>query len=502
MTFQEVILDQELTGRQILDFHGQLYGQPRPERNARIGELAELVELTAVLDRKAAGYSGGMKRRLELARGLMTRPQILFLDEPTQGLDPQNRAGIWRHIQRLRGETGLTLLLTTHYMEEADALADRVGIIDRGQLIVEGAPAELKRAMGADVVTLCGYGDAPAYLRLLEAEPYVSQAVEHSLTQSAVGDNEGVECDQWRLQIGVDSGDRRLARLLALAAEPGLHVSEVSVSRPSLADVFLAHTGRALRTANAVPPLPHNQSPNNGERRCSRSPLFLDRCRGRARPASIRFVDSPENGHYVLPAEAKRIDDHAIRFCLLGGIRDYRNVDLRIRRIVDRRRYPAIAQRQNRSHRGLCAGCAQAMSEHTLNGGDFHPIYQIAKSAFQGFGLADIIQSRTGAVRVHHVDVLGADARRLDRARQSPRCAVAVRVRRSNVESIGGQSSAQYLGIHACATRQSRLLALQDNHTGAFPADKTVAINRERATGALRLIGARKAVPSARTRTW
>ena len=240
-------LDQELTGRQILDFHGQLYGQPRPERNARIGELAELVELTAVLDRKAAGYSGGMKRRLELARGLMTRPQILFLDEPTQGLDPQNRAGIWRHIQRLRGETGLTLLLTTHYMEEADALADRVGIIDRGQLIVEGAPAELKRAMGADVVTLCGYGDAPAYLRLLEAEPYVSQAVEHSLTQSAVGDNEGVECDQWRLQIGVDSGDRRLARLLALAAEPGLHVSEVSVSRPSLADVFLAHTGRALR---------------------------------------------------------------------------------------------------------------------------------------------------------------------------------------------------------------------------------------------------------------
>ncbi|MDI9549990.1 MAG: ATP-binding cassette domain-containing protein [Chloroflexota bacterium] len=247
VTFQEVILDQELTGRQILDFHGQLYGQPRPERNARIGELAELVELTAVLDRKAAGYSGGMKRRLELARGLMTRPQILFLDEPTQGLDPQNRAGIWRHIQRLRGETGLTLLLTTHYMEEADALADRVGIIDRGQLIVEGAPAELKRAMGADVVTLCGYGDAPAYLRLLEAEPYVSQAVEHSLTQSAVGDNEGVECDQWRLQIGVDSGDRRLARLLALAAEPGLHVSEVSVSRPSLADVFLAHTGRALR---------------------------------------------------------------------------------------------------------------------------------------------------------------------------------------------------------------------------------------------------------------
>ncbi len=247
VTFQEVILDQELTGRQILDFHGQLYGQPKPERSARIEELADLVELTAVLDRKAAGYSGGMKRRLELARGLMTRPQILFLDEPTQGLDPQNRAGIWRYIQRLRGETGLTLLLTTHYMEEADALADRVGIIDGGQLVVEGAPAELKRAMGADVVTISGRGDAPAYLELLEAEPYVTHTAEHSLPHSADRDKAGVECDQWRLQIGVDSGDRRLARLLALAAEPGLHISEVSVSRPSLADVFLAHTGRALR---------------------------------------------------------------------------------------------------------------------------------------------------------------------------------------------------------------------------------------------------------------
>src|SRR5690606_39031144 len=102
-----------------------------------------LVELTDALDRKAGTYSGGMKRRLELARGLLSAPQILFLDEPTQGLDPQNRSSIWRHIRRLRDEQGITVLLTTHYMEEAEALADRVGIIDHGQLVVEGRPGDL-----------------------------------------------------------------------------------------------------------------------------------------------------------------------------------------------------------------------------------------------------------------------------------------------------------------------------------------------------------------------
>ncbi len=127
VTFQEVVLDQDLTGRQVLDFHGQLYGLNGAERRSRITDLADLVELSDVLDRKASGYSGGMKRRLELAWGLMTQPAVLFLDEPTQGLDPQNRAGIWTYIRRLRDEGGLTLLLTTHYMEEAEALAEPRG---------------------------------------------------------------------------------------------------------------------------------------------------------------------------------------------------------------------------------------------------------------------------------------------------------------------------------------------------------------------------------------
>jgi len=236
VTFQEVVLDQELTGRQVLDFHGQLYGQSRNERRAKIDDLASLVELTDVLDRKASKYSGGMKRRLELARGLMTEPMVLFLDEPTQGLDPQNRAGIWRYIRRLRDEKGITLLLTTHYMEEAEALADRVGIIDHGQLIVEGTPAELVRQMGADIVSVQGDGSVEDFVQQAQTQPYITQVSQHTLNDEA-----------WLIQIGVDAGDRRLVELINLAMSCNFHIHEVSVAKPSLADVFLAHTGHELR---------------------------------------------------------------------------------------------------------------------------------------------------------------------------------------------------------------------------------------------------------------
>ncbi|HRC75533.1 MAG TPA: ATP-binding cassette domain-containing protein, partial [Kouleothrix sp.] len=157
VTFQDLVLDPDLTGRQVLDIHGRLYRQPRELRQRRIAELVELVQLGDAIDRLVKGYSGGMKRRLELARGLMTDPQVLFLDEPTQGLDPQNRATIWDYIRMLRRERGLTLLLTTHYMEEAEALADTVGIIDRGHKVAEGAPAALAAELGADLLVLvCG----------------------------------------------------------------------------------------------------------------------------------------------------------------------------------------------------------------------------------------------------------------------------------------------------------------------------------------------------------
>ena len=239
VTFQEIVVDSELTGRQVLDFHAQLYGLGRSLRRQRIDELAALVELAGDLDRKAATYSGGMKRRLELARGLMTAPQVLFLDEPTQGLDPQNRAGIWRYIRHLRDRQGITVLLTTHYMEEAETLADRVGIIDHGRLVVEGTPAELVRQMGADVITLAGSGEGDPLVTRLRDLPYVTEVVDHR----------GATTDGHRLQIGVDDGERRLAEVVGLAAAVGVHVHQASVARPGLGDVFLKYTGSELRDA-------------------------------------------------------------------------------------------------------------------------------------------------------------------------------------------------------------------------------------------------------------
>lgn len=237
VTFQEVVLDQELTGRQTLDFHGRLYGQPQHERERLISSLSDMVELSDALDRRISGYSGGMKRRLELARGLMTQPEVLFLDEPTQGLDPQNRAGIWAYIQNLRQESGITVLLTTHYMEEAEALADRVGIIDEGKLSVEGEPAHLVREMGKDIVTMCGRGNLQSLLARFRSEWYVDQIADHARPDG-----------EWCAQIGVDNGDQRLLSLMSLAANhENITLTSVRISRPTLADVFLAHTGHALR---------------------------------------------------------------------------------------------------------------------------------------------------------------------------------------------------------------------------------------------------------------
>ncbi|HNP71534.1 MAG TPA: ATP-binding cassette domain-containing protein [Kouleothrix sp.] len=231
VTFQDLVLDPDLTGRQVLDIHGRLYRQPRELRQRRIAELVELVQLGDAIDRLVKGYSGGMKRRLELARGLMTDPQVLFLDEPTQGLDPQNRATIWDYIRMLRRERGLTLLLTTHYMEEAEALADTVGIIDRGHKVAEGAPAALAAELGADLIRISGRGDAAHLAERLRALPFVDRVtpLEHLI------------------EVGVDNGSRRVAEVVAQASGNGFTIEDVAVARPSLGDVFLKYTGRALR---------------------------------------------------------------------------------------------------------------------------------------------------------------------------------------------------------------------------------------------------------------
>lgn len=231
VTFQEIVLDQDLTAREVLDFHGRLYSLTSAERAAQIDRLLKLVELEDAADRLVKHYSGGMKRRLELARGLMTNPAILFLDEPTQGLDPQNRARVWDYLRMLRQEKGLTILLTTHYMEEAEALADRVGIIDHGHLIVEGTPQGLAAELSGDVIRIVGAGRTVEFAQHLRSAGYVRD----------------VHAEEDSLQVGVDDGSRRLVEVVQLAMQNGFQIEDVSVSRPGLGDVFLKHTGHALR---------------------------------------------------------------------------------------------------------------------------------------------------------------------------------------------------------------------------------------------------------------
>jgi ABC-2 type transport system ATP-binding protein len=193
----------------------------------------ELVQLGDALDRRVRTYSGGMKRRLELARGLLTDPAILFLDEPTQGLDPQNRAGVWSYIRQLNRARGLTLLLTTHYMDEAEALASCVGIVDKGKLVAEGAPEQLVASMGADVIRVRGHGDRSHFVACVAALPFVERV--------------DTETDGAMVLVYVDSGSRRLAEVVGAANGNGFRVEDVTLARPSLGDLFLFHTGRALR---------------------------------------------------------------------------------------------------------------------------------------------------------------------------------------------------------------------------------------------------------------
>lgn len=233
VTFQEMVLDPLLTGRETLDFHGRLYRLPASVRRQRIAELVELVQLTDAIDRPVKSYSGGMKRRLELARGLMTDPQVLVLDEPTQGLDPQNRVNIWSYVRDLNRRRGMSILLTTHAMDEAEALADLVGIIDHGRLIVTGRPSDLIASLGSDVIRVRGRGD-----------------FQHLATVAGTVDGViRVETDPagGLALIYADNGSRRLPAVLNTISNNGFAIEDVTLARPSLGDVFLHYTGTALR---------------------------------------------------------------------------------------------------------------------------------------------------------------------------------------------------------------------------------------------------------------
>ena len=247
VTFQETVVDDELTGRQVLDYHARLHGQGKAERQRRVAELLSLVELEEAAGRQAKTYSGGMKRRLELARALMTTPEVLFLDEPTLGLDPQTRARMWDYLRDLKEKQGLTLLMTTHYMDEAEALADTVGIIDLGRLVAEGSPQALIEQMGADTIRVVGHGDRDGFADNVRALPYV----------------QGVTVGEEVIQIGVDSGSRRLVEIVSLATGNGFTAEDISVAKPSLGDVFLKVTGRRLRDTDA-PLAPNRMIGMNG----------------------------------------------------------------------------------------------------------------------------------------------------------------------------------------------------------------------------------------------
>ena len=226
--------DREITGRSELVFQGRLYGRSLVAARTRAAELIEMLELEGAADRKVGTYSGGQKRRLDIGLGLVHGPEVLFLDEPTTGLDPQSRARVWDEVRKMH-DRGTTVFLTTHYLDEADALCDRVAIIDYGKIVAEGTPEELKRAVAGDVVTLSVAGDQQRALDLLAGQPFVREA----------------KLDGGSVLLYVDRGEVAMPAILRLLDGASLQLLTVELHRPSLDDVFLRQTGRSLRETAA-----------------------------------------------------------------------------------------------------------------------------------------------------------------------------------------------------------------------------------------------------------
>ncbi|NLZ29380.1 MAG: ATP-binding cassette domain-containing protein [Methanomicrobiales archaeon] len=233
IVFQDQSLDEELTAYENMDFHGRLYRIGGEERKQRIAELLTLVGLADRKDDFVKTYSGGMRRRLEIARGLLHEPKVLFLDEPTLGLDPQTRNHLWDYIARLNEEKGITIILTTHYMEEADRLCDRVAIIDRGAIIVLDTAENLKNSIGGDIVTIAS-PDPDAIASLLTA-PWVFSIEQHDGS----------------VTIHLQEADRHIPGIVTAIHQSGIGITSLSVRKPTLEDVFLHYTGRMIREEGA-----------------------------------------------------------------------------------------------------------------------------------------------------------------------------------------------------------------------------------------------------------
>ncbi|MEN6611087.1 MAG: ATP-binding cassette domain-containing protein [Methanoregulaceae archaeon] len=230
IVFQEVTLDRDMTVRETLEFHGMLYNMDRDDRKKRIDELLALVQLEGKRDTLTKHLSGGMKRRLEIARGLMTRPKVLFLDEPTIGLDPQTRMRMWDYIRNVNRE-GTTIFLTTHYMDEADQLSDRISIIDHGKIIVTGTPAELKNTLGKDLLYF-ETSDNIMAATVLQEFPAV-----RTVTDKASG---------FVVRVSED-GTHLLPDMMERLIAEKIEVTTVNMKKPSMDDVFLHYTGKEIR---------------------------------------------------------------------------------------------------------------------------------------------------------------------------------------------------------------------------------------------------------------
>jgi ABC-2 type transport system ATP-binding protein len=234
---QESGVDREATGRENLLLQGRIQGVRRDELRRRVDELLELVGIADAADRVVRGYSGGMKRRLDIALGLVHRPSVLFLDEPTTGLDPEARAAMWVEVERLAAQEHLTILLTTHYLEEADQLAERVAIVSRGEVVVEGTPEELKRGLRGEAVTV----------ELAEARGAEAAAIVGSLDGA-----DEINVDGTHVRTRVPNGAQAIPTILSALEGGGIRVASVSTARPSLDDVYLHYTGREFAAEDAA----------------------------------------------------------------------------------------------------------------------------------------------------------------------------------------------------------------------------------------------------------
>jgi ABC-2 type transport system ATP-binding protein len=232
VALQDAALDPKQTGRELLDMQGRLYGLSRSERAQRLDDLLQLVSIGDAIDRRIGTYSGGMKRRLDLAAALVHQPEVLFLDEPTTGLDPASRASVWDEVRYLNEELGMTIFLTTQYLEEADALAHRVGIIAAGHIVAEGTPHDLTRQIGSDVIVVdAGRGSAERVTAALAAVPGLDR----------------IEVSGQEVLISVANGAAAISPVAVALAEAAVTVNGLTLRTPTLDDVFLQTTGARLQ---------------------------------------------------------------------------------------------------------------------------------------------------------------------------------------------------------------------------------------------------------------